>query len=485
MLRFDHSVPTKNRLSSLLSRVLVGAAAALGLTGVMNASASPNTFSCDVVVVGAGGAGLSAALSASEAGADVLVIEKMPMLGGNTVLSASHMLSPPKNDRGAEARLESIVQAKGGSTADPALARMIIGHAAETLDWLSGMGADFIRFTPTVVGVPLPDQGIRPKGGRVIGEEIIKTLLHGAEVRRVPIQTLSSVTGITQDADGRISGVEVLNAQGRVWQVKAKAVLLATGGFAASDDMVRRHTALPDTMQSTNSPGCTGDGIVMAQSFGARTIDMDAVTVHPTTLPFSGLVIPLQTRVLGAILVNERGERFADELSPGLRAEIEKQPGGRAWMIFDQKILKSMPVLSKFARNGYFLKGSTEEELARRMQISPQKLFQQISIYRSYVRKRHDEDFGRKTLPSLLFSYPLYAVSVSPGIHNTPGGLCVDEKGRVLSPDGPVPGLYAAGEVTGGIFGRSRPEGMGLTGALVHGRLTGRAAAEWALGRTR
>lgn len=483
MLRFDHSVPTKNRLTSLLRRVLVGAAAACGLAAA--AGATQSSFSCDVVVVGAGGAGLSAALSAAEAGAHVLVIEKMPMLGGNTLLSASHMLSPPTNSRQAEEKLESLVQAKGGGTSDPALARMIIRHSAETLDWLSGMGADFIRFTPTVVGQPLPDQGIRPKGGRVIGKEIVKTLLHGAETLRVPIQTLSSVTGITLDAGGRISGVEVLNSQGRVWQVKAKAVLLATGGFAANEDMVMRHASLPETMQSTNSPGCTGDGIVMAQSLGAQTIDMDAVTVHPTTLPFSGLVIPLQTRVLGAILVNERGERFADELSPGLRSAIEKQPGGRAWMIFDQKILASMPVLSKYARNGYFLKGSTEEELARRIRVSPQKLFQQISIYRSYVRKRHDEDYGRKTLPSLLFSYPLYAVSVSPGIHNTPGGLRVDEQGRVLSAGGPIPGLYAAGEVTGGIFGRSRPEGMGLTGALVHGRLTGRAAAEWALGRTR
>ena len=474
----------------VLNRVLVGAAALLGLAGVpasaselvppVSEPVSPG-FTCDVVVVGAGGAGLTAALAASEAGADVIVVEKMPMLGGNTVQATSHMLVPPKGSAEAEKALVNVILKKGGRSADPALSGSVISDAADTLSWLEGMGADFIRFTPTVLGERLTDQGIRPKGGRIIGEEIVKTLLRGAETRRIPIQTLSAVTGITQDANGRISGVEVVNSQGRVWHVNAKAVVLATGGFAANDAMVLANTSLSSDIPSTNSPGCTGDGIILAQSLGAETVDMDAVTVHPTTMSFSGLVIPLQTRVEGAILVNERGERFANEFDPDLGTAIEKQPDGRAWLIFDRRILDGLPVLSRFARSGYFLRGSNEEELALRMHVPPQKLYQQISIYRSHVRRRQDTDFGRKTLPSLLYSYPLYAVSVRPGLHHTPGGLRVDTTGRVKTGKGTIPGLYAAGEVTGGVFGRARPEGTGLTAALTQGRITGRAAAKWAL----
>lgn len=296
----------------------------------------------------------------------------------------------------------------------------------------------------------------------------------------MPIRTRTAVKRITTDAEGRVNGVVVLNTKGREYRIDAPAVVIATGGFSANEAMVSRFARHTQGLQSTNSPAATGDGILLAENMGARTVDMHAVTVHPTTLPFSGLILPHQVRVNGAILVNDKGERFADELSEKLAEQIRDKNSGRAWLIFDQAMIDDMPVLKSYARSGYFIRGTSDLELARGIRVPPEKFHETLVRYRSMVDRQEDTDFGRPQLLSRLDSSPLYAVSVRPGIHTTLGGLKIDPRARVLSDKGPIAGLYAAGEVTGGVLGARRLEGAGLTAAIVYGRIAGTEAADWA-----
>ena len=379
---------------------------------------------------------------------------------------------------------------KGGRTTDQALLTRIVSGSGEAVEWLRSYGAELeplciTRDDSLQTACNLNEdgtvskRGIQPKRG-LIGPEIINALLHGIESHGVPIRTRTAVKRITTDAEGRVNGVVVLNTKGREYRIDAPAVVIATGGFSANEAMVSRFARHTQGLQSTNSPAATGDGILLAENMGARTVDMHAVTVHPTTLPFSGLILPHQVRVNGAILVNDKGERFADELSEKLAEQIRDKNSGRAWLIFDQAMIDDMPVLKSYARSGYFIRGTSDLELARGIRVPPEKFHETLVRYRSMVDRQEDTDFGRPQLLSRLDSSPLYAVSVRPGIHTTLGGLKIDPRARVLSDKGPIAGLYAAGEVTGGVLGARRLEGAGLTAAIVYGRIAGTEAADWA-----
>ena len=482
-----------------VSRQAVGLVASIGLAYLASTAAyatqtEPTVVpeqDCDVIVIGAGGAGLSSAVSAAENGAKVIVVEKMPFIGGNTVLAASFMLGIPKDNRIEAERLESDMIREGGRTLDATLMKRVVTESDDVVNWLREHGANLEAFCLTrdqnmKASCRADDgdgtisrRGIQPANGGYIGEEIIKALLHGIDVHRIPIQTHSSVQSISLNKEGCVSGVVIENVEGEKRHLKAPAVIIATGGFCANEGMITQFTKDTEGLQTTNSPAATGDGIRMAETLGAETIDMNAVTIHPTTLPFSGLIIPRLARVNGAILVNDEGERFADELAPDLSTQIQTKNHGRAWLILDQALLDSMPVLASYARSGYFIRGNSDLELARGIRVPAHKFRETLQRYRNFVDLEKDGDFKRRVLTSRLDHAPLYAVSVRPGIHTSLGGLRVDNESRVLTKHGAIPGLYAAGEVTGGILGKSRLEGAGLTSALVYGRIAGQEAAAW------
>lgn len=489
MLNSGHGHQTLGKLLSRCLRGAAGIAAGIGLAAAATSALAADAH-CDVVVIGAGGSGLTSALSAAEAGAKVIVVEKMPFIGGNTVLATGFMLGVPKGEPRELELLESDMIRKGGRTTDQALLTRIVSGSGEAVEWLRSYGAELeplciTRDDSLQTACNLNEdgtvskRGIQPKRG-LIGPEIINALLHGIESHGVPIRTRTAVKRITTDAEGRVNGVVVLNTKGREYRIDAPAVVIATGGFSANEAMVSRFARHTQGLQSTNSPAATGDGILLAENMGARTVDMHAVTVHPTTLPFSGLILSHQVRVNGAILVNDKGERFADELSEKLAEQIRDKNSGRAWLIFDQAMIDDMPVLKIYARSGYFIRGTSDLELARGIRVPPEKFHETLVRYRSMVDRQEDTDFGRPQLLSRLDSSPLYAVSVRPGIHTTLGGLKIDPRARVLSDKGPIAGLYAAGEVTGGVLGARRLEGAGLTAAIVYGRIAGTEAADWA-----
>ncbi len=445
----------------------------------------PLLYHADVVVVGAGSAGLSAALEVANHHAKVIVLEKMPMIGGNSMQAAGYMLALP-SEKGelnyTKTRNELIedMVAEGGKDASKEKISVLVDRSHEAVKWLQSMGAD-LKSTPDYVTTDFSVAYHPLAGNYTVGEEIIKALVHTVEAKNIPMLTLTQVTKITTDENGLVNGVIALKGDGREIEVRAPAVIIATGGFAASDKMLDKYVKLPYPMSSTNLPGTTGDGLVLAERLGAKLVDMDHVMVHVTTLPFSGLVIPMQARTAGGILVNEKGHRFTNELSSEL-PPYYKRADGHAWLILDQGIVDRFPILRNYANSGFMQKGRTEEELARQIRVNPEILDQELNRYRAFARRQKDVDYSRPTMGSLLQEYPLYAVNVRPGLQSTLGGLATDLSARVLNTkDKPIPGLYAVGEVTGGVFGARRLEGSSLTSSVVFGRIAGQAAAKHSL----
>lgn len=482
-----HSKDSSLRPAASLSRrrILTGALAlgAFTLTPLSAlADGSEDTVSCDVVVVGAGGAGLSAALAAAQQGASVLVIEKMPMLGGNTYLAAGYILSargktPEETEENKRVIIDDILH-EGRGHADPHMVEEVVEHSIAMIDWLKANGANLERYHITNIN---KGNQYRPSNHTLVGEELVQTLLQGLDNKEVLIKTLSNVREILFNREGRLSGVRISRPDGSTWRVHASSVVLATGGFAANEAMVAEHAPAYAEYLTTNSPGATGDGIIMGRAVGAVTEDMESVIVHPTTMPFSGLILPWSARANGAILLNDHGRRFLNELSRHVANDIREKSNGSAWLILDQQCVDNVKTLSNYARLGYLSKAHSVEELSRIIHVPSKTLEEQFARYADFCATGIDRDYHRPSLVNDLSHLPLYAVRVQPGVHYTTGGLKIDKHCRVLSATRPIAGLYAAGETTGGIFGKSRPEGAGLMLALVSGRMAGEQAAKYAL----
>lgn len=456
--------------------------------GMSQVNAKPVVYHYDVVVIGAGAAGLTAAVSAAEHGASVMVIEKMPTVGGNSVLSAGYMLAPitqkntpekgiytPQLQAQEETQLRDMIVTEGQGANDPLLVKTLVARSGKAIDWLRRLGADLVRDSNDF---PLR---VQSQSTLMVGEEVVKTLLQDAETLRIPIQTQARVSRLLIDDQGRVTGVSVITGRGRQYDVAAHSVIIATGGFAANEQLTGVPLMGRGGLNTTNMPGSIGDGILLLEPLHPQMINMKDVVIHATTLPFSNLVMPVQARHEGGIVVDGTGRRFANELSLKLWKDIVDKSFGRAWLIVDQGIIDKMPVLKNYARYGYLYKAQNEEELARYMHVNPQVFANEMRRYRMLAEMKNDLDFHRPTLDSTLREYPLYAVSIQPALHGTPGGLKINVNTEVLNQKNePIPGVFAAGEVTGGVFGKGRIQGTGLMDAIVYGRIAGIHAAHYA-----
>jgi len=450
----------------------------------------------DVVVIGAGGAGLAAAVSAHQNGAKVLVLEKMPMVGGNTIRSgAAYNAVDPKRQsaQGIEDSIEKhyVQTYEGGDRlGKPELIRTLIEKAYPALEWLESMGMKFKDEIFTVLGSLWP-RSHKPE--KPLGTGYIETYMNYIEQQGGEIEVMLNTRATELIVEnGRVVGVEAENEGGTVTAKANKGVIIATGGFSANV-MARNYynNMWPDltNIKTTNHPGATGDGMWMAEKAGASLIGMEQIQLLPMGDPETGsLSGNIEQGVENRIFVNKYGNRFVDE---GARRDVMtralfQQPDSYMWVILDKHSYPTPDTRNNFnetieqlVEDGTAFKADTLEDLAKQIGVDPANLVRSVDTFNMAVEKKIDDPFGRTLFKDKIDTPPFYAGARVPAVHHTMGGIEINTKAQVLDNSGNIiPGLYAAGEVTGGIHGSNRLGGNALPDTVVFGKIAGESAAK-------
>ena len=505
-------------------------------TAVENdAAAEDSTVDADVVVVGAGGAGMTAAITAAAEGKSVVILESQSMVGGNSVratggMNAGKTVYQDENEFGESAGVEKTLKTAaekyadnetitalaktvseqwaayqanptgyfdsvelmeldtmigGKGINDPELVETLCANSADAIDWLDEHGITLHNVSSFGgASVKRIHRPVNAEGKTVsVGSYMIPLLQENCEKAGVKMMLDTTATEILTDANGAAVGVKATGASGETVTVNAKAVVLASGGFGANLDMVVKYKPELKGFMTTNAPGIQGQGIEMAQAIGAATVDMDQIQIHPTVEANTAALITEGLRGDGAILINEEGQRFIDEV--GTRdvvsaAEIA-QTGSYSWLVVDQAMADASSVIQGYIKKGYTVTGATYEELGKAMGVDAAAFAETMEKWNGYVEAKNDPDFGRTSFANPLNTAPYYAVKVTAGVHHTMGGLKINANTEVLNEKGEViPGLFAAGEVTGGVHGANRLGGNAVADFTVFGRIAGAAASDYA-----
>ncbi|MBF6625501.1 flavocytochrome c [Aerococcaceae bacterium zg-BR9] len=440
----------------------------------------------DVVIVGAGGAGMAAAISAHDAGAKVAILEKMPVAGGNTSKSSAGMNASQTKFQKAEGiedtndKFFEETLAGGKETNDQELLRYFVDHSAEAIDWLDSMGITLSNLTTT--GGMSVKRTHRPADGSAVGGYLVDGLFANVTERKIPLFVNANVVEILQE-DGKATGVKA-EIGGETKEIKAKAVIVTTGGFGANLDMVSELKPELKGYVTTNQEGSTGDGIEMAKALGAAVVDLDQIQIHPSVEQSTSYLITEAVRGEGAILVNQQGSRFYNELETrdNVSAAINGLEEQFAYVVFDEALKGRVKAIAKYEENGLVKSGETIEDLAAEIGADAETLKATLDTWNKSVEAGEDTEFGRTTgMENGLTEGPFYAIKVAPGVHHTMGGLKINTKAQVLNEAGePIVGLYAAGEVTGGIHGQNRIGGNAVADIIIFGRQAGAQSAAFA-----
>ncbi|MFT6977685.1 MAG: fumarate reductase flavoprotein subunit [Shewanella psychromarinicola] len=441
-----------------------------------------------VLVVGAGSAGFNAALTAKKAGANVILVEKAPFSGGNSMISAGGMNAvgtPQQTAHGIEDKVEWFIEdtMKGGRQQnDRELVTILAEESADGVEWLESLGANLEDLKRS--GGARVDRTHRPHGGKSSGPEIIDTLRAATKAQGIDTRLNSRVVKLVINDDRNVVGAVVNGKHTGYYMIGAKSVILATGGYGFNKEMIAYYRPTMKDMTSSNNITATGDGVLMAKEIGASMTDIDWVQAHPTIGKDSRILISETVRGVGAVMVNKDGNRFISELTTRDKASdaILKQPGKFAWIIFDNQLYKKAKMVRGYDHLEMLYKGDTVEQLAKSTGMKVDDLAKTVSDYNGYVETGEDTAFGRDNMPLNMTKSPYYAVKVAPGIHHTMGGVAIDTDTSVLDlQSNPIVGLFAAGEVTGGVHGFNRLGGNAIADTVVFGRIAGDNAAKHAL----
>ena len=440
----------------------------------------------DVVVIGSGGAGFAAAITAHDLGAKVVVFEKMPIIGGNTQIASGGMNAAGTRYQAAAGvkdgwKLLYDDTMKGGHNRGiPELVEVFAKNSADSLDWLVSLGADLS--TVGRAGGASVDRSHGPKDGGPVGPQIMNALRNAIAKRKIDVRTRTDVTHMLMNVNGAVSGVLVKDYLGHTYEMVAKSVILASGGFSANLKMVTKYHPEYAGFATTNQPGATGEGIGLAEELGAQLRDMDEIQIHPTLAAGTNILVTEAMRGAGAIMVNREGKRFINELSTRdvASAAILKQTGKSAFLIFDEGLRKQMALIEGYFHLGFVKEGQSPEELAKAAGIDAAALAETITSYNKYQAAKSDPDFKRADMPRSIEPPKFYSIEVQPGIHYTMGGVLLNTKAEAVGRNGvPIPALFTAGEVTGGVHGANRLGGNSTSETITFGRIAGRGAAAY------
>ncbi len=441
----------------------------------------------DIVVIGAGGAGMTAAIQAVQDGAtDVVILEKMPVTGGNTTRSTGGLNAAGTSYQeadGVEDSVELFVEdtMKGGKELnDKELVTVMAENSAGAVDWVNEIGGDL-----SVVGMfggASVKRIHRPTDTSAVGPMLVKALNAKTEELGIPVLLETTAEKILVDDSGKVCGVTGTDKDGQEFTIDCTAVVLATGGFGANSDMVVEYKPDLAGFCTTNHAGATGDGIAMAKELGAAFVDMEQIQTHPTVNPDTQTMYTEGVRGNGAILVNKEGKRFCNELETRdvVSAAILEQTDGECYLVFDQAVRESLVAIESYIKAGIVTEADTPEALGEAIGIDGAALAETLKTYAGYKAAGKDEDFGRESMELALDKPKYYAALCAPAIHHTMGGVKINTKTEVLKEDGTaIPGLFAAGEVTGGVHGANRLGGNAVTDIVVFGRIAGTAAEDY------
>ena len=367
------------------------------------------------------------------------------------------------------------------------LVSVLTERALESVRWLEDIGVEFVRSEVTMPVGALWRRGHKPV--QPMGYAFISVLQKYVLENGGTILTDSPVKELLVE-EGAVKGVRAEGRNGQTIIVHADAVVLASGGFGANTKMLQKYntywTEIADDIATSNTPAVTGDGIVLGQSVGADLVGMGFSQMMPVSDPVTGALFSgLQVPPANFIMVNTEGKRFVDEY--GSRDKLSQAAidnGGLFYLIADDRIKAtayntSQEKIDAQVKAGTLYRADTIEELAVQIGMDPQVLADTIKKYNSYVDAGFDPEFNKGSFDLKCEVAPFYATPRKPAVHHTMGGLKIDTSTHVLNEKGQIiPGLYAAGEVAGGLHAGNRLGGNSLTDIFTFGRIAGQTAVQ-------
>lgn len=484
----------KEAVENSLAAAGVTLVAGLAKTNDANKEVIATEQNFDVVVIGSGGAGLSAAITAKNAGADVVIIEKMPTVGGNSLITGGQMNVPGnwvQKSMGIEDSIDIFVKdtLKGGDyLGDPEMVQLMAEQALPAAEWLRDyIKVDFYQDQLFQFGGHSVKRGLIPRNHT--GAEWISKFMAKTDELEIPIHTRTTATALIQDQNGRVIGVEAEKNGQKITYMADRGVVMATGGFGANVAMRTKYVPeLDERYGTTNARGIMGDGIVMAEKLNAKTHNMESIQTYPICHTDTGVIsLIADSRFFGAIVVNKEGKRFVEELERRdvISRAILAQTNQQAYVLWGseiEQIAETVKVhkdeFAELNRKGMMYKADSIEELADKFGVDKNSLMAQVERVNQFAKSGKDGEFNHRGGLKPIMKAPFYMLVAKPSVHHTMGGLMTDTKTRVLNTEGQViDGLYAAGEVTGMTHGSNRLGGNAITDITVFGRIAGKEAA--------
>ena len=447
------------------------------------AVAEDEEITYDVVVVGGGAAGLAAAAEAADAGASVVLLEKLSRVGGNTLISGGLVYATGtsfQKEAGVEDSAEALVeywQTRAEGNVDPAFLTLVAEKSGETIDWLTGNGVALTG--PTTSGTSTVPR-MQSAGG---GSGLVLPLTKAVEDRGVKIYTDTAAQTLITDETGAVTGVEALAADGhKVTAYATRGVIIATGGFDVSEEMKAKHAPSIAGSYSYSSPGNVGDGINMAIAVGADTVFKDGAIGFRGIREVFSFASPLDGQIWSPYLyVDAKGSRFVNEVTdyPIFHSAMLANGSDHFFLIYDAATANA-EVLDPAVTEGYAFKADSLEALAEAAGMDKATFSATVSRYNELAGK-DDADFGKPAaLMTGIGDGPYYALKVVPATIGSMGGIKADLSAQVLNAEGAaIPGLYAAGAVANGdFFYKEYPaSGTSIQMCLTMGRIAGASAA--------
>ena len=456
----------------------------------------PKTSNYDVVVIGAGGAGFSAAITARNAGANVVLLEKMPAVGGNSLISGAEMnvarnWVQPKlgiNDDSPELHAQDTFKG-GDGKGDMKVINVMTHEALDAAKWCRDyLGVRFEDDNLFFFGGHSRKRALIPVGHT--GTEFIAKFQAKADELGIPVITNMKAEELIKDKDGRVVGVKA-TMDGSEYTFNAKGgVVLATGGFGANPEMVKKYNPkIDERFKTTDAPGTTGEALYMAERAGAQLVNMGYIQTYPICDPISGAIeLIADARFDGAIMLNQEGKRFVEELQRRdvLSEAILNQTGRYCWVLWNDKIGSISNTVKAhaneyeaFTKQGIMTTCDDLKCIADFTKIPFDQLQKTVKRVSDMAGKGNDKDFNHRAGLMDMQQGKYYVIKAVPSTHHTMGGVRINEKAEALTAEGKViPGLWAAGEVTGVTHGTNRLGGNAYTDIIVFGRIAGEAAAK-------